>query len=231
MTPSKIVRWGKGLALGTLLLTCFAGVLHMPFARPLLRMVSPASICPVMRGSPEQIDHARAIAAASIRSATTANAPARPALGFVLDQTQRQDVRAWAAAKKIKCSSIGGNDHLQSCGPLPASALGEPDDFGDFEEVTFEFRATGELVHVQTTRRHLTVASAAATASRLETKAAEVLGPPSASAGAATVTHLSHGVLSTYSATHTFADYRATIVATNLAPTGVMVREEYLSMR
>ena len=38
-------------------------------------------------------------------------------------------------------------------------------------------------------------------------------------------------VLATYGAEHRFADYRATVSATNLAETGVMVREEYLSAR
>jgi len=42
---------------------------------------------------------------------------------------------------------------------------------------------------------------------------------------------LSQGLLATYVAVHTFTDYRATVSATNLAHTGVMVREEYLSAR
>ena len=226
-----IVRWALRIATGGILFTAIAGALHMPFARPLLRMLSPASVCPIMRGSPEQIDRAHAVGAAAIRSTAVTAAPSRPALGFELDKTRKSDMLAWAASHKVSCESIAGNDNLQRCGKVPASAVLQPDAFGPLEEVTFEFQKTGELVHVQTMRRHLTAEVAAYIAGQLETNAAHVLGPPSTRGGAPTVAHLSHGLLSTYVATHTFTDYRSTVTATNLAETGMMVREEYLSVR
>jgi hypothetical protein len=65
----------------------------------------------------------------------------------------------------------------------------------------------------------------------LERSAAAVLGKPTSLGGEPTVAHLSRGLLSTYVATHAFTDYRATVSASNLGETGVMVREEYLSAR
>jgi hypothetical protein len=64
----------------------------------------------------------------------------------------------------------------------------------------------------------------------LERSAASSLGSPSKSGGEATTAHLAHGFLACYEAEHAFQDYRATISATNMGKSGVMVREQYLSV-
>lgn len=231
-TPKqRLVRFGLRAAGVAALLIGVAGVLHMPFAAPILRAISPASVCPIMRGSPEQIDRAHALAATAIRTGASTTAPSRPALGFTLDSTRKADLDAWAAAHKVTCSSIAGNDNLQRCTDVPAAAVGEAADLGPLEEVTLEFQKTGELVTVATTRRHLTADQAAHAAEVLEGNARKALGEPTTRAGEPTVAHLSHGLLATFVAVHTFTDYRATVSATNLAQTGMMVREEYLSVR
>ena len=114
---------------------------------------------------------------------------------------------------------------------MPASAVGEPDSLGVLEEVSFELRASGELVDVETLRRQLTSERGAIVAAQLETTAASTLGAPTQSGGEATSVHLAHGFLSSYVAEHTYSDYRATVSATNMGKTGVMVREQYLSVR
>ena len=229
--PRRWMRLGA-IALGMLaLLTGLIGVLHLPFAAPLLRKIMPGSVCPIMRGTPAQIDRAHVIGASAIRRAASSPAPARPALGFRLDETTRADLQAWASHHHVSCAAIAGNENLQRCTDVPAQAVGEPEALGALEEATFEFKASGALVNVQTLRRHLGAAQAADAAGRLEQAAAAALGAPSKSGGEPTVAHLSHGLLSTSVAEHVFTDYRATVSATNLTPTGVMVREEYLSAR
>jgi hypothetical protein len=216
---------------GALLLTGVVGVLHMPFAASLLRKISPASLCPITRGSPAQIDRAHAIGGAAIRAAATKSAPTRPALGFELDKTTRADLDAWAARHGLSCENIGGNANLRRCSDVPASAVGEPESMGALEEVSFELRSSGELVDVETLRRRLTPQQAAEIAGELERTAASAVGKPTQIGGEATVAHLGHGFLSSYVAEHTYSDYRATVSATNMGKTGVMVREQYLSVR
>lgn len=232
--PVRSWRWLRLAAIGAgslASLTALVGVLHMPFAAPLLRRLMPGSVCPIVRGTPAQIDRAHAIGAAAIRSGASSPAPARMALGFQLDRTTKADLVAWATAHDVSCSAIAGNDTLQRCRDVPAAAVGEPAELGTLEEAAFEFRASGELVNVQTMRRRLGFAEGARAAGMLERRLAAALGAPSTSAGAATAAHLARGQLWTYSAVHLFTDYRATVSATNLAPTGVMVREEFLSVR
>jgi hypothetical protein len=228
--PHRLIKLGVRAAAGALALTGLVGLLHMPFAAPLMRLVFPG-VCPVMRGTPEQIDRAHAMGAAAIRDAARAPAPARPALGFHLDQTRKSDLDAWAKAHGISCGSIAGNQNLQRCTGVAATAVGQASDMGPMEEITFEFQASGQLVNVQTLRRQLAPERAARIAAALEHDVAATLGAPQTVGGAPTVAHLSRSLLASYVAVHAFTDYRATVSATNLAPTGIMVREEYLSAR
>jgi hypothetical protein len=220
------------IAAGSLVgLTGLIGVLHLPFAAPLLRKVMPGGVCPVMRGTPAQIDRAHSLGATAIRASASVSAPDRPALGFALDRSTKADLDAWAKRHDVSCKSIAGNENLQRCTNVPASAVGEPEELGALEEATFELDSSGQLVNVQTMRRHLSGVQAALAADALEHAAAAALGAPSTLAGAPTVAHLQSTLLATYVAVHVFTDYRATISATNLSPTGIMVREEYLSAR
>lgn len=232
--PARRRRWFRvsAIAAGSLAgLTALIGVLHLPFAAPLLRTIMPGSVCPIMRGTPAQVDRAHAIGATAIRSAATSPAPARMALGFELDRTTKVDLVRWAEQHDISCAAIAGNEMLQRCESVPAAALGEPAELGALEEATFEFKSTGELVNVQTMRRRLAFVEGARAAAELERRVSAAVGAPSSLGGEATAAHLSRGQLSTFVAVHRFTDYRATVSATNLAPTGVMVREEYLSVR
>lgn len=227
-------RWGRlaiRAAVGAALFTGAVGVLHLPFAAPLLRLVSPSSVCPVQKGSPAAIDRAHEVGAQMVRDSAAALAPARPALGFALDTMRKGDLDAWAAKYGVTCHSIAGNEPLQKCVAVPPEAVGQPATFGTLEEVCFVFKSTGELVNVQTLRRGLDPQRAATIVAELERGASSVLGPPTTSGGEANAAYLGRSFLSTYVTVRTFKDYRVTFTATNLAPTGVMVREEYLSAR
>ena len=230
ISGSRVLRWLTRMAVAGINITALVGVLHMPFAAPLLRAL-PGAVCPLTKGSPEQIDRAHEIGAESIRRSAMKAAPIRPALGFELDRSTKADLDAWAAKHGVTCKNISGNETLQRCSDVPPEAVGHDPSLGRLEEVTFEFRATGTLTTVQTMRRSLTNDQAAATARWLEDRLAGQLGPPSTSGGEATAAHLGHGLMSTFVAEHSFTDYRASVAATNLAPTGVMVREAYISAR
>ena len=94
----------------------------------------------------------------------------------------------------------------------------------------FELSSGGTLVNVQTLRRGLAPSRAAEVAGLLEGETVRALGAPTSTSGAATEAHLRSGLLHSYVAEHVFTDYRATIVATDLGKSGVMVREQYLSL-
>lgn len=232
-STNRLGRFGRvlvGTGAAAVLLTALVGVLHMPFAKALLRRLSPASLCPVTHGSAAQIDRAHAIGAAAIRASASRRAPSRPALGFVLEKTTRAELDAWAKLHGLSCGDINGNPTLRRCNDVPAAALGEPESDGPVEEVAFELRGTGALVSVQTLRRGMDPARSADVARGLERSAASALGAPTKSCGEPTTAHLAHGFLASYEAEHAFQDYRATISATSMGKRGIMVREQYLSV-
>ena len=202
--------------------TLAIGLLHLPVAAPLLSAISPSAVCPLTRGTAAQIDRAHDLGAANLRGASAMTAPARPALGFRLDAPV--DLASWAKTHRVTCASVGENATLQRCVDVLA------DDGSTIDEVTFETRATGELVNVQTMRRGLSPETAAALATRLEDRAARELGAPTKLGGEATAAHFARGKLATYIAEHAFHDYRATISATSFGERGTMVREQYLSV-
>lgn len=236
--PAPRVRFRRlayAMATATVL-TGVVGVLHMPFAQPLLRRLSPAALCPVQRGTPEQVDRAHAIVAVGKAHVDAPTAPARFALGFELDRTTRDDVAAWAEKNAVSCSKLAGNETLTRCTDVRLDALAGSsayavDDVRTYEEVTFVFRSTGELVNVQARRRHLSADAASKLASSIAARSESTLGRPSTVGGEPTAAHLSRGALSTYVAQFTFSDYEASVAATNLPPYGVMVREQYISLR
>ena len=227
----KLARIGMRAGAAALALTGLVGVLHLPFASRLLRAISPASLCPITHGTPDQIDRAQAAGAATLQAESLTAAPARPALGFVLDRSTRADLVAWAKTHGVTCADLNGNANLQRCLDVPASAIGENPATGPLEEMTFTFRSTGEMTNIETLRRGLAPARAAAIAGELEANLERVLGAPTKSGGAATEAHLSRGGFVTYVVEHGFHDYHATVSATNIPGTGVMVREQYFSVR
>jgi hypothetical protein len=193
-------------------------------------------VCPAQRGTPEQIDRAHAISAAAKARGKTVPAPARFALGFELDRTTKEDVMAWGREHSLACSKLAGNEYLIRCADVPMNAFEVSsaiavDGPSAYEEVSFVFRSTGELVNVQARRRHLSADEAGKLAASISMRSERGLGPPTTVGGEATAAHLSRGALSTYVAEYAFSDYEATISATNLPPYGVMLREQYVSLR
>ncbi len=112
------------LAAFSLLAIGLIGVMHMPFARNLLRS---AGGCPF----PTTDRVLTSVEAEALRQKTLApakslgTAPARPALGFVLEKTTRAEVSSWAASHHLTCTSDRHSSGV-TCQNVPAGALPEP---------------------------------------------------------------------------------------------------------
>ena len=107
-----------------LLLVGAAGVggLHTSWGRPVLMRLSG---CPVSRVSAAEVNELRRTGLRVLLG--TAFAPARPALGFTLDRTTPDDVRAWAARARVTCQVRGrGQNQVPGTGPSRAPGTGTP---------------------------------------------------------------------------------------------------------
>src|SRR5262245_30553645 len=116
MMKSKILIGVPSVLLG---LTALVGVLHMPFARPVLALIGYG--CPI-KASPGDVEVARRLSAKAIRGTTAS--PSRPALGFALDRSTRADVDVWVESFKLDCDDQQEGAVLR-CKNVPASAFGE----------------------------------------------------------------------------------------------------------
>ena len=118
------------VAAGTVLVaTGLVGLAHAPFARSFLMSLGG---CPVAgaRMTPEVAEHARQMALGVERprvdeqsSEISVSAPARPALGFALDATTLQEVRAWARRESADCEDT--RPGLVTCSSVRPEALGD----------------------------------------------------------------------------------------------------------
>ncbi len=95
-------RWSTRAMLALLVATVGIGLLHTSWGRPLLMRLGG---CPAARVSPAEVDRLRLSGFHAVALPGSLRAPARPALGFALEQTTRADVREWAARAGVACEA------------------------------------------------------------------------------------------------------------------------------
>lgn len=232
---------GASILLG---LTAGVGALHTSWGRPLLARLGG---CPAARVTAAEVDGLRRQGVTGLRGARPA--PARPALGFLLDRTTPDDVQAWAAdaavtcaAKKrglvsLHCANVAraalpiatSSDHGARAGrDAPGVATGEP---AVIEDLALTFSPAGRLVSVDAFTRGLPAGTASAAFSSSGARLAEVLGPPTdlvGDGGDADGPMRVPAPLGTARRRFRFNDYVAIVSLTNLS-SGLAVREQYLS--
>jgi hypothetical protein len=212
-----VIFVGSGVAL--------VGVLHMPFARGLLMQ---AGGCPMATAaSPEQIDQAHQAALAKVRG--TERAPARPAFGFALEKTTRDDVTTWASHQNLSCETDRGK--VLRCNAVPAAAVGVPAVQGPITTLSFAFNAKDILVDVSSMRMHLRPEAGLAAVTDIADGLAKQLGPPHTHLGAFDVEHLSQkSVAGLSNIAYRFHDYVVDVVTMSFETDGLVLREHYASI-
>lgn len=219
-TPKRRRRWIVAAAVGMPLLA-FAVLGHTRAGRALLG----AEKCPWGQGAPsaERLEEFRVKNAAALKS--TAKAAARPAFGFVLDQTTRAEVIAWGQSTGSTCG-----EELKGAA-LRCEAAGRPSGADDapVRDAFFRFDPRGVLVGVDLMRDGTNGEKAAAVLTTITAQIAREAGPPSTVQGTASSAHLA-GYLNRAGSEFRFANYAADVSATNLGEQGVVVREQYRSI-
>jgi hypothetical protein len=221
----RLWRWTVGTGVTLLVATAAIGALHTSWGRPLLARIGG---CPAMRATAKDVDALRMRGLAGVRG--TQPAPARPALGFALDHTGPADVAAWAAAAHVACSdkkrgllSVHCANVPRSSLPAGASATAEPQ---TIEDLAFTFDPRDRLISVDAFTRSLAPSTAAAgylaSSDRLRTS----LGAPTDEAGTSDADTLA--LFAASRRRYRFSDYVA-IVSLSRLPSGLAVREQYLS--
>jgi hypothetical protein len=218
--PSRRLKIGAAIAAaGAVSALALA---HVPAVRGALLGTS----CPFARTpSVAELEGLRAKTAANLRG--SASAAARPAFGFALDVTGKDDVLAWGRKAGASCAEEmrGAAIRCLAAAPSDREAVGEK-----ISDAFFRFDPKGRLVAVDVMREGTAPGTAAALFEELRTRTARETGAPGKVVGTASEGGLSAS-LSRVSAEYRFTDYAAEISATNMGEQGVVVREVYRSLR
>ncbi len=203
-------------------LVAVVGLLHAPFAQALLAR---AGGCPFPTADhvPTQAEADALRIAAALCERGTTSATLRPALGFTLDATTREQVRAWARSEGVRCDDdtvgLGLRCRDVTLDALPGRTIAD----AARAEVSFGFDLEGRLVSTLFIAR---VPPPADAASVREAAVSELsaLGPPTRVVGAAPDRVFARRVDA-----WAYADYVGEVTATNVG-SGVIVTARHLSI-
>ena len=227
----RLVRWGLGTGGALLVLTAAIGLLHTPWARPLLARIGG---CPVTRVSAAQADALRMKGLARTLVGSRP-APLRPALGFALDRTTAADVTGWAAAAGLTCRPKRIGLLTLHCAGVPRAALPIRDRPAGaaatevpatIEDLAFTFGPGGRLVSVDAFTRGVPAVEARAAYAASSADLGAALGAPTDEAGGPAPESLV--LFAGARRRYRFSDYAA-ILSLSRLPSGLAVREQYLS--
>lgn len=225
-TPVPWKAITKAAAAITIAFAAFMLLVHLPAGR---RLLAPfyAAKCPVTHLTAAEAEAARVAAVKATPG--TGTAPARPALGFVLDKTTAAEVKTWAASAKLSCTDEREGS-LVKCTAVPPSALPEGVPGPPLSEVVFMFEPRGMTLVNLTAYLADAPETVAATRLRAVRDALRAKLGPGTEVGEMEAAYLSEDAR-TATVGYRFADYQADVTATRLRPGQVMVREHYLSAR
>jgi hypothetical protein len=220
--------------LSLLALVGFVGFLHLPAGRPLLRAIVHAAggACPL------GYDHAPTLAEReagrrrfAARHAGSVRALQRPALGFVLDQTTRADVLAWAAKHSVHCTTAkaGARQADIECRDVPGATLPDPSSGVALSSLWLTFGAGDKLVAVVDVRHDADAESITDTFHATEHALTRDAGPIDNAEGDPTPTALA-GLLESASVEYRFSDYYALARAANMGRSGYVLTEEFRAL-
>lgn len=215
----KLLMWSGGAIAAFLVVSL---VVHLPIVQHAMGWTNRdgTGACPFGQGSAR-------VAAAPAPVRTGSAARSRPALGFTLAVTTRDELLAWASEHRIACAAKRAGTQLD-CADVPAALLA--DHGGDLAGTStwFELDDRGVLYAIKTVRRTEDVTRVAqafaATTAALTARA----GGPSQSAGSSAPATLASGAFQQASSEYRFRDYRAVIRATNMGD-GYVLTESYTS--
>jgi len=220
------------------LFIAIVGLAHTAPGRPLLSVIGPVlgmraggGKCPLgydAKATPEQKEATRRRFAASHAGST--RAAERPAFGFVLDQTTKADVVAWAAEHAITCVVPRSGSDLD-CSDVPTAAFPSPQQGLALHSLWLNFGAGERLVSVIGIRQGHDAQSISDAFAQATETTTHMAGPPTTTGGDASPAALASGDLYQAMAEYRFANYFAVARATNMGHArGFVLTEEYRSL-
>ena len=207
----RALVWLAGIVV---VLTAITIVIHIPAVQ---RRVG---ACPFGYDQPRT-------AAATARAPRVGSlAPARPALGFTLSATTRDEVLAWARRHDVHCTARHKSRALE-CTDVPSALLAQHGARLTGTTTWFELDERDTIITIKTVRRADAVDPIATAFTATESTLRARMGAPTSARG--TTDELALGAFRQAMVEHVYADYRAQIRATNMG-NGYILTESYTAL-
>jgi hypothetical protein len=214
-----LVRTAVGLGGVAVLGTAVIGVAHTPWGRPLLELPLLSAMaknagCPVGSIEPAAFEQVRT---SRLRGdAGTAAARSYPALTFVLGETHRPAIEAWAKAERCKAGFVASVLECDDVMSLGAPAIAH---------LRLQFDGSERLVSVDLFRN-----GASALVDRFQGLSRDLdqrVGPATSTVGTPSMAFMKSSPLQTVVRTYSYKDYLARATLLNFGKLGLRLREEY----
>lgn len=223
-TKRALQKAAAALGAAGLLGTAFIGVAHTSWGRPLLKlpllsMMAKQAGCPVGSIEPAAFEKVRSQRLQG--DVGTAEAQGHPALGFVLGQSRRADVDAWAKREQLDCKP-GFVSSVLECDDVATASAGTP----KIARLRLQFDEQTRLVSVDLFRSE----GPAELVARFEQLAGELdrgVGPATSVVGTPTLAYVKSGSLQTVMRSYSYRDYVAKATLMNFGKRGLRLRETY----
>ena len=199
---------------------------HTSAARPVLRWLGLGSGCPMSLAgqTPASLEQRRVETMRPLAGTTPART--RPALGFVLGQSTRDEVSTWASQHDVACDDALLGTALR-CRGLPADAVPEAGAI-PIADAYFRFDPAGKLVALDVMHEGTSGTTAVDFLRGASERLTRDVGEPSR-VSLETVTQL-EAPYAQSSVEFRFRNYAADVSATNFGQVGVVVREQYRAL-
>ncbi|WP_428332131.1 hypothetical protein [Novosphingobium sp.] len=195
-----------------------AAVAHTP---PVRHLFMRSGTCPLgFTGSPvSAADHDKSLQRAAQALRGDGPAGVKPALGFVLEQTSRQDVLTWAQQHQATCDGKPETHRLEckvtDIGSLPDSALEHAPG-----TLFLVFNSGDKLKRVQVMAHVAAVVDATRAMNAVLSKLTLHVGKPSHETGQPSTAYLEGGALRQAVTEYRYADFYAQVSVTNMGHLG-----------
>lgn len=228
-TRSRILgkRWARALVVATVAGSTLLGLIgfaHTPVGQPLLQWLASTAGCPITldAGDPELVEAFRQQQLQRLRGHATE--ASRPALGFQLGQTTRDDAVRWIGGGAA-CAWTRERTVLRCIDAGVRLEGGE-----QIADLYLQFNADGLLVAVDAMHAELDLEVAQA---RLKARKAELdqrVGPPTHQVGLDGLATLTQGALRRSAVEYRYRGYVARVSALHVGRRGVRLREQYQAL-
>ncbi len=223
IAPNKIYRTARAIGLIALAGTAVVGLLHTKAGKPLLAKMGG---CPAGFATRDDMDHVRKYAA-TLTPPTGGQAPARPALGFVLDATTEDEFAAWTKKNKLNCEDNSRLGQV-TCTGVPSPVVGEPD-ASPIDDLTVEFNPAHKIVNILILRHGLVSSGAVSMFDARVAQLEKELGRAPNRLVPTGPAYFDEAPMTSAVVEFKYKDYQCEISATTMMDKTVTMREHYYS--